>query len=163
MGSNFFKSLNMYQTVTFLGPSGKLSLKTPLADNLHFFATGTGIAPFISIFYELININYKKNINLYFGVRTEKDIFFLDKLDYFSKHLKNFKYKLFYSRPQNPTVPAQRITSALSSIDILGSQFYLCGHPEMVKEVSLNLTQKGVSRENIVMEKFTRSKQTHIT
>ena len=54
IGSNYVKLLKIEDQVDFIGPSGRLKLKEPLNTKLYFFATGTGIAPFISMFHKLV-------------------------------------------------------------------------------------------------------------
>jgi ferredoxin-NADP reductase len=160
LGSTYIKSLNPNDEITLTGPSGKLALKNPQESNLHFFATGTGIAPFISISYILIDQNYSGTVNLYFGVRKEEELFYRDRLENLKKQLKLFNYTVFFSQPQNPKNKPQRITAVLPKINIASSQFYVCGHPGMVAEVFTILVNKGVPQKNIITEEFTRPKQT---
>ena len=98
VGTRYLKELQKDNEVEFIGPSGKFYLPDNLLDNLVFVATGTGVSPFVPMWHKLENAKYTGKIMFYFGVRTENEIFFVDKLDYFSKVL-DFEYKICVSRP----------------------------------------------------------------
>jgi ferredoxin-NADP reductase len=160
LGANYIKSLKIGDTVDLIGPAGRFGLKEPLTENLYFFATGTGVSPFISFFHKLQDDKYTGNIDLYFGVRHEQDLFFEDKLEEFAKSIKNFSYKIFISKPEDPdfTGNTGRITQMTESVDTSNSQYYLCGNPDMITEVGDLLQKRGISKENIVYEAFTYAK-----
>jgi ferredoxin-NADP reductase len=158
VGSNFFKSAPNGTQIKFIGPSGKLLLKKPLPDHLFFFATGTGIAPFLSIFEQLVKLNSAPKVTLYFGIRTEKDDFIKEKLEDLKTRLPNFTYEYFISKPENPSIPSRRVTKVFNQPLDLSGHYYICGHPNMIDEVKTKLLSSGVSPENIVLEEFTRTK-----
>lgn len=161
IGANYLKSLKMGDTINYIGPSGLFKLKKPFAQNLHFFATGTGIAPFLSMFSELKELNSTNNIYLYFGIRNENNLFAIKELNNFKNNLKNFEFKIFISQPTDlKKYKPQRITNVLSSIEIADSHFYLCGQPSMVDEIKTSLQNRGIPLENIIYEKFTVNQST---
>jgi len=163
IGSNHIKNINIGHELTFIGPSGRLLLPESLSEipnNLYFFATGTGIAPFISLFYKLVDLKYQGQINLFFGVRKETDIIFKEELEQFKKDLPNFNYKIFFSKPEDKSNKAERITSILPQMTDKKALYYICGHPLMVDEVLKGLSNNGIEDKNIFKEEFIRPKQT---
>jgi ferredoxin-NADP reductase len=159
-GSNYVKNMEIGETCKFIGPSGKMHLPEKLPPKMYFFATGTGIAPFISIFYELERLKYAGQVNLLFGVRKEHEIFFTEELGKFLQNIKHFNYKVFISRPENTSNIAARITSILPKMKDRSALYFICGHPSMVDEVEKGLKENGISAENIIKELFSRPTQT---
>jgi ferredoxin-NADP reductase len=163
VASNYVKSLKVGDEIEFIGPSGRLSLLEPLPDTLKFFATGTGIAPFISMFHRLVDMQYKGSVELFLGSRTEKEILEQMHIKMFAKQLPNFKYTFYVSRPEGG-VPAENIkfghvTDALNYLDNFSNDFryYVCGHPSMVEEVESTLELNGIELKNVIVEEFTYS------
>lgn len=156
VGSNYLKQLKVGDQVNYLGPAGLLKLKKPYATNLYFFATGTGIAPFLSMFYKLLDDKFEGNINVFFGVKNEDELFAIDILDKFKPSFKSFNYQILFSESLNPNISKQFLTTEIPGIVFENSHFYLCGHPSMIESVSKDLKQEcGVNEENIIFEKFT--------
>lgn len=166
-GSNYIKKLPIGNEMKLFGPSGRLLLPEKpfdgLPDKLYFLATGTGIASFISIFSQLVDLNYQGQITLLFGVRRETEMIFKNELEMFKAKLKNFRYKVSFSKPENPSTPAERITYALPTLTDKNTLYFLCGHPLMIEEVLKGLEANGIGPDRVVKEEFTHPKQTHIT
>ena len=164
IGSNYLKQLKVGDSVSYLGPSGLMKLKEPVASNLHFFATGTGLAPLLAIIYKLYYQKYTGNINVYFGVRCETQLFKIEELEKFKNDMTSFSYSVFCSQPKDATnYPPKRVTDVVNNLDINDSQFYLCGHPAMIEDVKNSLILKGVNLDNIIFEKFTVIQKPPIT
>jgi ferredoxin-NADP reductase len=86
--------------IRFKGPDGTFVLKQPLDNrDLVFICTGTGIAPFRSMIWDIYNnkIPHRK-IHLIFGARNEKDILYRKEFETFEKLLPNFKFDVALSR-----------------------------------------------------------------
>lgn len=169
VGSRFLKKIQRGDEVKLIGPSGRFHLPKPpngaseqnelynIANELVFIATGTGIAPFIPMWHKLEDLKYTGRISVYFGIRNEEALFFLDKLDYFKKVL-NFSYKICVSRPSTLwNKPKGRVTKLLDLTEFLGKQYFLCGHPLMIEDMIGILHENNVLDENIFYEKFTVS------
>lgn len=156
IGSDYLKALKKGDSLEMLAPCGFFALKKPFAKNLVFVATGTGIAPFISMFHELLREKFEGNVVFYFGVRNPKELFFQNVLDSFKKQFSNFDYTLCFSREcgEDPC-SLGRVTKFLEVRE--SSHYYLCGHPEMIKDIIKLLEDQGVSKDNIFTEKFTQA------
>lgn len=156
LGSNYVKGLKVGDKVEFIGPSGNFRLEKPLSRGLYFFATEVGIAPFVAMFYELVDMDYGGEIKLFLGVRDEKNVFFERPLAGFKNSLSGFSYEVCVSAPgEGCEHRGGRITDVLSEIKSgADCQFYLCGNPDMVDEVTTGLLEKSVPTGNIKGETF---------
>jgi ferredoxin/flavodoxin---NADP+ reductase len=111
-----------------------------------WIATGTGIAPFIS----MAESGFATNKTLLHGARYIRQFYFSD---YFEK-VQDIKYMKFCTGESAPGVISGRLTSFLrESNDITDSRmYYLCGNAEMVVDVRDILIGKGVPYEKIIAE-----------
>lgn len=110
-----------------------------------WIATGTGIAPFYSMFRSGNDANKK----LLHGVAQLKQFYFEDELEW--KLGEN--YVRCCSQQSSCNVVPGRVTEYLSGFDTFPDvKFYLCGKPLMVVEVRDLLIEKGVSYDNILAE-----------
>ena len=112
----------------------------------YWIATGTGIAPFYSMFKS----GYAENKILIHGARHLDQFYFQDEL------LRKFgdEYIRCCSLEQSPDIFPGRITTYLSGMENLPKDFlyYLCGGGMMVIDVRDLLIEKGVPYEQIVSE-----------
>jgi len=165
VGSNYIKSLKVGDSVEFIGPSGRFVLPEVLKDNLIFIATGTGLAPLLSMIDYLNNSNTTSKVQLYFGVRDESEVFKIDQLNIFKSNMKDFNYTVCFSQDipselANVSVKG-RVTDAIvfdkNNLDT--TQYFICGNPYMVVDINAKLKDAGISENNIFHEKFTVTKQ----
>lgn len=155
VGANYFKNLKVGMDITFVGPSGRFFLKKPISDSLHFIATGTGIAPFISMLHSLKTEQALTNISLLVGFRYLEDVFFTSELENFKTFLPNFKYTVCLSQENTTLYNYGRVTDFIDPSKLVTSQNYLCGNPDMVEDVKNLLATALVPAENVFYEKFT--------
>ena len=118
---------------------------TGSADPAWWIATGTGIAPFYSMFRSGLTENKK----LIHGVSYLNQFYFEDELDWaLSKN-----YVRCCSRESSCDVIPGRVTKYLSETDKFPDiKYYLCGKALMVVEVRDLLIEKGVPYDNILAE-----------
>ena len=158
VGSSYIKEIQIGEELEFIGPSGKFGMSDTLENNIVFVATGTGVSTIIAFLYLLLHIKYKGNIRLLFGNRLEEELFYLDKLEFFKKNLKNFTYEVFISAPiKSSSYKLGRVTSVLKNYISENTQYYLCGNPNMIQDSVKILRDAKVIDENIYHEGFTRS------
>jgi ferredoxin-NADP reductase len=160
VGSKFFKGIKAGDTVSVVGPAGRFTLPSTLSNTLVFVATGTGIAPFLSMFHHLRGIAYGGRVILYFGIRNKEELLALDELKIFRETMGKFEFKLCMSASTAEEVAALgaqkgRVTSYLDKSVFPDAQFFLCGNPSMVSEVFETLVKNGVPQTRIFHEKFT--------
>lgn len=165
MGSTFLKELKKEQEIEFIGPAGKFVLAKKPAKEIIFVASGTGIAPEISMLYELLKINPESKIRLYHGIREENDILLMDFLEECKKELKDFDYYLCFSQAPEETVKKYNgvegyVTEALEIPNPKETQIYLCGNPYMIEDITKIAKESGVPENNIFHEEFTIIRKT---
>lgn len=161
IGANYFKNIKIGEEVSFLGPNGHFFISTPVSHNIIFCATGTGIAPFIPMIEFLTDNNCDSKIALIHGMKDESNLDFYKSVhEKISHHCRNFKSIFYISKPQNSSsedFKIGRITDEIKNLNLSNhseTQFYLCGHPDMVSEISDYLLSSGISEENIISEVF---------
>jgi ferredoxin-NADP reductase len=161
IGSNYFKQIAIGDEVDFLGPSGHFKIEAPVSENIIFCATGTGIAPFIPMIEFLLDNNCSSKIALIHGMKTEANLSYYQSIHQDLKNrCENFINKIYVSQPlknSNEFIKG-RITDEIKAMDLSKhnkTQFYLCGHPDMVSEVSEFLITSGIKEENVISEIFT--------
>lgn len=156
MGSNYVKSLNPGDPLEFIGPSGRFILSDPLPQNLFYFATSTGVSPFISHFYKLVDIHYPGMVRVFFGVKKTVDLFFTKELEYFKNNLPDFSYTICLSDDTNPLYYYGKVNDQLKQNFLGNASYYLCGNPNMVSETRQKLFELGIIEANIFTEMFSK-------
>lgn len=157
VASNFLRKFEIGSEATFQGPFGRFVIPDDCQKNILFIATGTGIAPFYGMLEDLFSKKYPQNIELFFGLRNEEDIFYQDVLEKFAKENPNFKYHLAVSRAKEDFKGLKgRLTEHLkvSDYDKNNTEIYLCGSGAMVNEVKEKFLNEGFEKSSIHEELF---------
>ena len=100
-GSRYlFEEATIGTPIRFKGPDGTFTLRESSAGkDLVFICTGTGVAPFRSMIWDIYNQKLPhRNIHLIFGGRREHDILFREELGFLEKNLENFHFDAALSR-----------------------------------------------------------------
>jgi NAD(P)H-flavin reductase len=157
-GSRYIEGLKPGDEVKLLGPLGQfVSGDAEKEKKLLFVATGSGIAPLRSMILDLlVEKKDEREIWLFWGLRFVKDMFWEE--DFRQKHrfFKNFNYELMLSKPpEGWPIISGHVRREIEELG-LGSEWgvYLCGNPEMIKEVNQLGSDKQVPQEQIHFEKF---------
>jgi ferredoxin--NADP+ reductase len=139
------KDLTPNSSISVSKPFGKFFASTQPA---WFIATGTGIAPFVS----MILSGYAGNKVLIHGNGNLADFYFSALLE---NKLGN-NYIRCYSGKENCDFFAGRVQQYLESLENLpiGNKYYLCGSAEMVVDIRELLINKGIPFQNILAEIF---------
>ena len=155
--STWFFNLKEGDRIHTSVPYGVFTLQRPLADDLVFVATGTGIAPMRGFIKQLYEENCAKNIWLIFGNRYESDVLYLDEWREIEKKHSNFKFIPTVSRPEKwkgETAYVQDVVKRHFSGNLKGKDFYGCGLVPMCKQLRQTLTEMGADRSQIHFELF---------
>jgi len=137
-------------------PSGFLVLgEVPPAEDLWLLATGTGIAPFLSILRTEAPWQRYRRVILVHAVRRANELVYKDIILELQSIRKHFSYISFVSRETHPESLAGRIPAAIRDgrleamtqpISAERSQFMLCGNPQMLKDVGAALLDRGLRK-----------------
>jgi len=137
-------------------PSGFLVLaEVPPADDLWLVATGTGIAPFLSILRTATPWQRYRRVILVHAARRASELVYRDLILELQSANKDFSYVSFVSREAHPGSLAGRIPEAIRDgrleaaarpISAEHSQFMLCGNPDMLKDAGAALAARGLHK-----------------
>ena len=139
-------------------PSGFLVLsELPDAETLWLLATGTGIAPFLSILCTEAPWRRYRRVVLAHAARYSRELVYRELIAGFQKErLQGFRYVSFVSRDSAPGSLAGRIPAAIAdgrleqaagaALSPAGSQVMLCGNPEMLRDAQAALAARGLKK-----------------
>jgi ferredoxin--NADP+ reductase len=138
-------------------PAGWLILsEVPPAEDLWLVATGTGIAPFLSILRTGAPWQRYRRIILVHGVRRANELVYQEMIeDMMRSHPGKLSYVRFTSREKAhdalegriPVAVADgRLEAAAVTIAAERSQFMLCGNPDMLKDMQAALVARGLKK-----------------
>jgi ferredoxin--NADP+ reductase len=138
-------------------PAGWLILsEVPPAEDLWLVATGTGIAPFLSILRTGAPWQRYRRVILVHGVRNANELVYGDLIGQLMRSYPGrLSYVRFVSREKRPgalagRIPAAaadgRLEAAAAPISAERSQFMLCGNPGMLKDMAAALVARGLKK-----------------
>lgn len=167
LASVYFDHLYEGEAIVFRGPAGKFILQSE-DKNKVFLATGTGIAPIRSQIYSFFHrhaytalASSAPKIQLLWGVKTRQEAYFADEFQRLKKLYANFSFFICLSREKDiKNVDAVcfrggRITETFHKGGAShGTEYYICGSPEVVASVIQFLKNQGIAHEQIFFEKF---------
>jgi ferredoxin/flavodoxin---NADP+ reductase len=147
-------------------PAGFLVLsELPDAETLWLVSTGTGIAPFLSILRTDTPWRRFRNVVLVHAVRFSQELTYRETIDEL-RQTRGLGYVSFVSREVAAGSLAGRIPAAIRDgrleaaagleLAAQSSQVMLCGNPDMLKEATTALAERG-------MRKHRRRAPGHIT
>ena len=144
--------------VTFNGPYGEFFLRDSDRD-IYLVATGSGMAPILSILHHIADENIQRKVTFVFGARHKEDLFYLDEVEALKKRIPNMEFLLTLSKPPDSngwTGHKGRVTDVLQKIvdDGKNAECYICGNPAMVESVEKLMQDKGVPADLIFYDKF---------
>lgn len=168
LASNYLRNLKIGDKSFFLGPVGFFTLRTK-DKNRFFFAGGTGIAPIRSQILSILTRGNKNlgKLNLFWGLKTKKDVYFFEEFKELSEKYPNFKFQICLDQEENFELLDRnyfyqgRVQQAFLNflknsppLNLNDFEYYLCGPPAMVDALKEFLGQQGIKRKNLFSEKF---------
>lgn len=128
--------------------------------DLWMLATGTGLAPFLSILHEFATWERYDNLVLVQSVRTRDELAYedllrsFDRSEYYAEFAHKLRYARIVTREPVPGTLRDRVTKLLASgvleenlglkLDHERSRIMLCGNPDMVEESRQILLGRGL-------------------
>jgi ferredoxin-NADP reductase len=155
-GSTHIHALKVGDPLLFLSPIGYFQVDETATTPLLFIATGTGIAPIKSIIDHLLRTGCPRAIQLCWGLRDEKDLYYQDCFSEWASRYPTFQYATTLSNGSPAwTGMRGRVMDHLPQlVSADNPNVYLCGNGEMIQKARDLLLSKGVPREAIHFEKF---------
>ncbi|ENV63621.1 hypothetical protein F949_00996 [Acinetobacter junii NIPH 182] len=144
----------------------------PLAHDLWLLATGTGLAPFLSMLQDFETWTKYQHIHLIYSVRSRAELAYVDRIqeiaESFGEGHTGFKFVPIITRDPNATLhdrlPVLIENGELEkvvglSLNPATSHVMLCGNPQMVEDTKDALKQRGLSMNrrgegNIAVENY---------
>ena len=127
--------------------------------DLWMLATGTGLAPFLSILHDFATWESYDNLILVQSVRTQSELAYedlirgFDRSEYYAEFARKLRYVRIVTREPVPGTLGDRVTKLVASgvleenvglkLDHERSRIMLCGNPEMVEDSRRILTERG--------------------
>lgn len=156
------------------GPKGLFTLRRADPRTHLFLATGTGIAPFVSMTSVLMAAGVghrdlrdaaRPRLVVAHGVSVAGDLAYRDRLEAYAARGPSFRYVPLVSRPSGPNdVPSGGLHGRLETrldelcdthaIDPATTVAYLCGNPGMIAAASLILATRGFPADSIISEQY---------
>ena len=146
------------ETLKFTGPFGKVFFLEPPTEQIVFLNTGSGLSQHMSFLLSKMDLYPNVKYKLFFGIRSEKDIYFKAELDALKAKLPNFEYDYVLSRASDSwTGKRGYVQNQLADFDYktIQTTFYLCGNGAMIKDVKHQLLEvDGLEKIKVWSEAF---------
>ncbi len=152
-----FETLKVGDAVKVSGPLGASYLRRAHTGPILLVAGGTGLAPVLSILRGALAAEMANPIHLYFGVRTERDLYCVDRLRQFTEAHPRISTRLVVSHGPVPAgmrggLVTDAITADWPSLE--GFRTWLCGAPAMVEAATIVVKRLGIPLEHIYADAF---------
>jgi NAD(P)H-flavin reductase len=154
------EQLSFGDSIAIQGPFGDSWWREKDNAPILALASGTGLAPILSIARSVTASNKQQRFHLYFGVRDEIDIYAEAELHALARDNPAFHYHIVLSEPNEPS---KRLNGFLHHIiatdfsDLSGTQIYAAGSPLMVNAAYDTVIKLGVEASAIHCDAFTSS------
>lgn len=141
----------------FMAPLGMFTLQKDTYRKKILVATGTGIAPYRSMVLDYLHGGGTDDVTIYWGMRHEKDLYWVDEFAELSRLFPNFQLIVCMSQPSDAwTGKRGRVTAHVveNEPNIKGSDLYLCGNQKMIKDMEAQLSAAGVPSHQVYKELY---------
>ena len=155
--SLYLAALQPGDPVLFRGPTGRSMIPRFDDRELVLMATGTGVAPLLSLARHLLARDYPHPISLWWGLRLREDICLTEELDALAAADEKFSYAITLSQaPDGWTGLRGRLGESVPPLlaTLGGKHFYLVGNGAMLEEMAMALSDLGVVQQYIYKEPY---------
>ena len=141
------------------GPLGAFTYRphTSHAPRMLLIGGGTGIAPLLSILRHLIEKGIERELQLYWGVRSERDLYAHTTLEALSRRAASFTYVPVLSEagPDWRGVTGWVHDAALKSVrDLEAIEVYAAGPPAMIAAIQREYDSRGSAKTRLYFDSF---------
>lgn len=151
------RELKVGDPVRVSGPLGTAYLRRKNAAPIVCIAGGTGLAPILSILRGMAETGMNNPVHVYFGVRSNIDVYGEPWLRELQSRLPRLKFHVVVASGEKVNgFRSGVVTQAVGDdwSDMRGWSAYIAGAPVMVDAASILLRQKGVEPERIYADAF---------
>lgn len=153
---NILPNLSVGKSLRINAPLGNFTLRNTERPLL-FIAGGTGFSPIKALIEQALKDNPQRSIQLYWGVRSRRDVYLPELPKQWAKAFSTFKFVPVLSEPdadwQGRRGFVHQVVVA-DHADLSGFEAYLAGPPVMVNAASAALAALGLKAENIFADVF---------
>jgi naphthalene 1,2-dioxygenase ferredoxin reductase component len=152
-----FDELKVGAAVRVSGPLGTAYLRRKHTGPMLCVGGGTGLAPVLSIVRGAIEAGMDNPIHLYFGVRSDADLYDLDRLRQLAASHPQLTLNVVVATGTTQAgLRSGLVTDAIAQDhpSLAGWRAYLCGAPAMVEALSLLVSGLGLANEHIHSDAF---------
>jgi Na+-transporting NADH:ubiquinone oxidoreductase subunit F len=160
IASTYLHSLKEGDEIVFTGPFGEFRLSEDPATDVVLVGGGCGMAPIANIIYSIYNRWPDRRVNFFFGARTTRDVFYLEKFKKLAKEHSNFNFTYALSDPLEDDEKWDGDTGFVhlsvnkKTPEKQKQQAFLCGPPPMIEAVTEVLKTKKLREDDIFYDKF---------
>jgi ferredoxin-NADP reductase len=143
------------------GPHGVFLKDAQTPKDVAFLVGGIGITPFYSYIREATMKNLKQHITLLYANISKDDIAFFTEIQKLAETNPNFRVVFLVEQGEFPPPPAVTERGRVT-LEILkkycgafaSTEYFMCGPPIFMDVMTKILTEQGVPKERIKLEKF---------
>lgn len=148
------------------GPLGLFTLPEMIDKDLYLICTGTGVAPFRSMLFDMLNHHKPhQEIFLIYGCRTKKDLLYYEELKSLETKLTGFSYMPTLSREKwegrtgyvhsiYQEIVESKKSQCSSGQPPSPATFYLCGWKFMIIDARQKILELGFDKKDIRLELY---------
>jgi ferredoxin-NAD(P)+ reductase (naphthalene dioxygenase ferredoxin-specific) len=151
------QELKIGDRVKVSGPLGIAYLREPHAGPVLLVAGGSGLAPMQSILCTLLARAYSAPVTLYFGVRSERDVYHEPLLHQLAAKHPHFNYHVVLSEQKGASRRRYGLVHEALAEDLGDTRdlmAYLAGPPVMVEAATALLVARGLASRQIHADAF---------
>ena len=151
------------QELVVKGPYGVFMLREKSNSDIVCIGGGSGMAPLWSLLNSMAERGVERKATYFYGARTRKDLFYLDRLQQLEERLPGFRFvpALSMATPEDEwdgeTGPITEVLDRNLEAGQTQMQAYMCGPPPMIDAAIPVLVRKGISEDRIFFDKFTET------
>lgn len=149
------------QEMEIKGPYGVFMLREKWDTDIVCIGGGSGMAPLWSLLNDMAERGIRRKATYFYGARTRKDLFYLDRLHRLEDRLPGFRFipALSEATEEDEWEGETGLITEVLEHHLEGdqslTQAYLCGPPAMIDAAIPVLVNKGISEDRIFYDKFT--------
>lgn len=154
-----FSTLRVGDSLRIEGPLGAFTLREDSNKPIIFVAGSTGFAPVKSMLEHAFHSGLKRQIVLYWGVRSQADLYLGELAEQWAREHANFRFVPVLSAQQAGEAWSGRTGLVHEAIladypDLSAHQVYACGSVQMVQVAQPAFAKRGLSSDDCFSDAF---------